>query len=201
MSRAPSLLVPLLIIVFHLFSINQICADERVRLVQEQLRKRHLFYGDLTGEPSPALTAAITRYQQRKGFPGSGMIDSDTCRSLGISEPTQEAERTLFVVGKSGVARGPNGESLPSSPSIHEQIAQGDPPLTDGDRIALARIGCVDERKGTLSSTGRSHGRTSRIQPRKETNPIMMAFHSIDHAIKFLRGDTPPKKKHPAKRR
>ncbi|MBA2271384.1 MAG: peptidoglycan-binding protein [Chthoniobacterales bacterium] len=67
-------------------------ADDATRAVQEELRKRNLFYGDIDGRQTPALIAAIREYQQRKGFAVTGVQDEDTLRSMGISErPAQVA--------------------------------------------------------------------------------------------------------------
>ena len=50
-------------------------ADESTRDVQEELRRRHLFYGNVDGRETPGLTAAIKRYQERKGFRQTGAAD------------------------------------------------------------------------------------------------------------------------------
>ncbi|MDQ6655278.1 MAG: peptidoglycan-binding protein [Verrucomicrobiota bacterium] len=60
-------------------------ADEALRQVQEELRKRNLFYGDIDGRESSALTAALKAYQQRKGFPQTGEADATTLRSMSIA--------------------------------------------------------------------------------------------------------------------
>lgn len=60
-------------------------ADEATRQVQEELRKRNLFYGDIDGRETPALAAALRDYQERKGFTPTGEVDADTLRSMGIS--------------------------------------------------------------------------------------------------------------------
>lgn len=62
-------------------------ADEITRQVQEELRKRRLFYGDLDGQQTPELGVALKRYQERKGFPASGVVDAQTLRSMGLAEP------------------------------------------------------------------------------------------------------------------
>ena len=61
-------------------------ADETIRRVQEELRNRRLYHGDLDGEQSPELGIALKRYQARKGFPESGVVDAQTLRSMGIAE-------------------------------------------------------------------------------------------------------------------
>jgi peptidoglycan hydrolase-like protein with peptidoglycan-binding domain len=64
-----------------------VSADEITRQVQEELRKRRLYYGDLDGQQTPELGVALKRYQERKGFPASGVVDAQTLRSMGIAEP------------------------------------------------------------------------------------------------------------------
>src|SRR3954447_20411907 len=67
-------LASLLSIVFQLFLIAPIFASDDVRKVQEELRKRHLFYGNPTGEITPSLTAAVARYQGIKVFRGPASL-------------------------------------------------------------------------------------------------------------------------------
>ena len=64
-----------------------VSADEITRQVQEELRKRRLYYGDLDGQQTPELGVALKRYQEHKGFPASGVVDAQTLRSMGIAEP------------------------------------------------------------------------------------------------------------------
>src|SRR3954453_12751458 len=70
-------------------------ADETVRQVQEELRKRNLYFGNIDGKASPALTDALKRYQIRKGFAVSGAVDSDTATSLHIRSTTTTAAVAL----------------------------------------------------------------------------------------------------------
>jgi hypothetical protein len=60
--------------------------------VQEELRKRHLFFRDIDGRPSPDYAMALKHYQQRKGFAQTGVADEVTLYSLGIGEPAPPAE-------------------------------------------------------------------------------------------------------------
>lgn len=55
--------------------------------MQEELRKRHLFFRDIDGRPSLELAIALKRYQARQGFPTTGLADEMTLYSLGIGEP------------------------------------------------------------------------------------------------------------------
>ena len=79
-----------LILVFACWSTVR--ADEETRQVQEELRKRHLFFRDIDGQPSAELAAALKRYQKRKGFAQTGVADEITLYSLGIGQPAPPAE-------------------------------------------------------------------------------------------------------------
>src|SRR6476620_1123852 len=65
--------------------------DESVRQVQEELRKRKLYFGNVDGQSTPELTDAVKRYQTRKGFTVTGRVDSDTAKSLQIQTTTAVA--------------------------------------------------------------------------------------------------------------
>jgi peptidoglycan hydrolase-like protein with peptidoglycan-binding domain len=133
-------LTSLLILASAILLPDEIFADEQVRRVQEELRKRHLFYANPNGEKGPALSIAVRRYQQKKGFPATGVIDSVTLASLGISSATPSAATTPAVVGKRGQVHGANGESLPShSPFLwpNERVSKFDPGLDDYGYLAL----------------------------------------------------------------
>jgi peptidoglycan hydrolase-like protein with peptidoglycan-binding domain len=67
-------------------------ADEETRQVQEELRKRHLFFRDIDGRQSPEYSMALKRYQQRQGFAQTGYADEVTLYSLGIGEAAPPAE-------------------------------------------------------------------------------------------------------------
>jgi len=76
-----------LFLVWLLANWSQARADEETRQVQEELRKRHLFFRDIDGKPSAEYALAIKRYQQRMGFAQTGIADDFTLYSLGIGEP------------------------------------------------------------------------------------------------------------------
>src|SRR5438874_4341604 len=59
-------------------------ADETVRQVQEELRKRNLYFGNIDGQSTPNLVNAIKHYQARQGFGVTGKVDSNTATSLHI---------------------------------------------------------------------------------------------------------------------
>ncbi|HEX8280218.1 MAG TPA: peptidoglycan-binding domain-containing protein [Chthoniobacterales bacterium] len=58
--------------------------DEQVRQVQEELRRRNLYFGDVDGQATPDLANALKRYQARKGFAVTGAIDQETATSLNV---------------------------------------------------------------------------------------------------------------------
>jgi peptidoglycan hydrolase-like protein with peptidoglycan-binding domain len=193
----------LLSIVFHLYLIEAVFADEQVRKAQEELHKRHLFYGDITGEVSPALTTAISAYQQKKGFSPSGRLDLETCASLGLMKAPVKLVRIEppFVFVDGGDLRGANGEALPDSVlayrSSDDPYIQITSSAANAEQVALATAG---DDTGSLikaqpAPNKHSRLRPRRIQPHKETNPLVLAFHTVDHAIRVLVGDTQPRKK------
>lgn len=266
-------LTSLLIIASSILLPDEIFADEQVRKVQEELRKRHLFYANANGEQSRALTAAIKRYQEKKGFAPTGVIDSETLASLGIPRTAPLAARTPVFVGHRGEVRGANGEKLPSYPPFlwpsDERVGQFDPANLGQNHIELAlanhtrpgqwrhraagnRVGLINQENNTgapfqiafqlarggigqitgnalaprvvlhpsgdmywelgaieedrveepaIKSKRRSHRRTRRVRPRKETNPIVLTYRSVDRAIRHLFGDTQTKKKRATSKR
>jgi hypothetical protein len=103
-------------------------ADETVRQVQEELRKRNLYFGNIDGQTSPVLVDALKRYQTRKGFPVTGKVDPDTATSLHIQAPILAATTTLpdVPVLKSDTAR-----ALPESQRLAlQREAEEKPDLT-----------------------------------------------------------------------
>src|SRR5947208_6002465 len=60
-----------------------VCADDNVRAVQEKLRDDGVYSGEIDGAYSSDLSAALTRYQSRKGLPITGQLDADTSKALG----------------------------------------------------------------------------------------------------------------------
>ncbi len=193
----------LLSIVFHLYLMEAVFADEQVRKVQEELRKRHLFYGAITGEVSPAFTVAISAYQQRKGFNPSGQLDLETCASLGLMKPPVQsvAVSPPLIFANGSELWGANGEALPNSSvtdhSSHDPYVELTSSAADPERIALAAAGndAASSIKKPPLPNARSRARPRRGQAHKESNPFLLAFHTVDHAIRLLVGDTQPRKK------
>jgi hypothetical protein len=95
-------------------------ADETVRQVQEELRKRNLYFGNIDGQSSPVLIDALKRYQTRKGFAVSGKVDKDTATSLHI-----QTEAVAVA-----------GPSLPDMPVLKSDTESA---LPESQRLALQR--------------------------------------------------------------
>ncbi len=74
----------LLAIAAGLVLAGSVCADENVRGVQEKLRDGGFYSGEIDGAYSADLSAALTRYQIRKGLPISGQLDVETSEALGV---------------------------------------------------------------------------------------------------------------------
>ena len=72
-------------------------AQDEVRSVQEELRRRSLYFGDVNGRDSAELQEATKRYQQRKGFAPTGKPDRETLKSLGLvpRSPNEPAPQEL----------------------------------------------------------------------------------------------------------
>src|SRR4051812_16824024 len=94
-------------------------ADETVRQVQEELRKRNLYFGNIDGQNSAVLIDALKRYQARKGFAVTGRVDPDTATSLHVQA--------------TAIAAGP---PLPDVPVLRSDTASG---LSESQRLALQR--------------------------------------------------------------
>ena len=82
----------LFICLFCGLAVSAAFADEETRQVQEELRKRHLFFKDIDGRPSHEYALALKHYQERMGFAQTGVADDVTLYSLGIGEPPSPAE-------------------------------------------------------------------------------------------------------------
>lgn len=96
-------------------------ADETIRQVQEELRKRNLYFGDVDGRTSPELAGALKRYQSRKGFAVTGTVDNETTVSLQIKTSSVSANKP---------------ESWPDVPVLKSDKARAIP---EPQRIALEK--------------------------------------------------------------
>ncbi|MCA1658480.1 MAG: peptidoglycan-binding protein, partial [Verrucomicrobiaceae bacterium] len=95
MIKSASSLIAL--IVFSLLPMGILRAQDDVRSVQEELRRRGLYFGDVNGRESAEVQEATKRYQKRKGFDVTGKRDRETLKSLGLvpRSPNEPAPQEL----------------------------------------------------------------------------------------------------------
>src|SRR5258707_15366993 len=60
-------------------------ADDLTRAVQQRLKDRGFYYGDVDGQRGAECSAAIRRYQIRYGLKVNGELNQETLSCLGLS--------------------------------------------------------------------------------------------------------------------
>ena len=117
---------------FHLRTIVCVCllltgvtpslrADEGIRQVQEELRKRNLYFGDIDGQNTDELTGALKRYQKRKGFAVTGTICADTAASLRIQSTIASTDKDPSEWEDLPIDPEPPAEPPPPSPVVSQE--------------------------------------------------------------------------------
>jgi len=110
-------------------------ADEQIRRIQEELRKRHLYFGEIDGRKTEETIRALQHYQEKKGFKATGEPDRDTLGSLSLAEPPKDVAAWPDVpVLKSDAARQIKEEDrkyLESLPPVGEAPDGEDNPPTE----------------------------------------------------------------------
>ena len=251
----------LLVLAVLLFPLDS-SANEQIQRVQQELRKRLLFFDDLNGEYTPALATAVKRYQEKKGFASTGVIDREVLASLGIAGAAPVTGQ-VNGPGQNHALHGPYGDALPVSaaadarPLSSAAVAQievetdmrdeehwaqePEPPgeamvatTGEGDdtpfpiefeltnegihrnarsdkrtAIALAppagaewKIGNMEDNRAKKAGKSKRRVRKApRVRDRKETNPIILAFRTVDRVMRNLFDGTPEPKKRAAPKR
>lgn len=69
-------------------------ASTQIRDVQTELKNQGFYYGDITGNESSELTAAIRRYQIRNGLEVTGQLSSETLKALGMGGSAAPSKST-----------------------------------------------------------------------------------------------------------
>ncbi len=82
-------------------------ADPTIESVQQALKDQGFYYGEITGQMSSDLTAAIRRYQIRSGLQVNGQLNSETLQSLGTNsssaaQPAAKPASPSPALSKSG---------------------------------------------------------------------------------------------------
>jgi peptidoglycan hydrolase-like protein with peptidoglycan-binding domain len=86
-------------------------ADQMIESVQQALKDQGFYYGEITGQMSSDLTAAIRRYQIRSGLQVNGQLNGETLQSLGIN--SSSAAQPAAKPASPGPAAPKSGEQSP----------------------------------------------------------------------------------------
>jgi peptidoglycan hydrolase-like protein with peptidoglycan-binding domain len=131
--------IGLLIFIF-IGSLTLARADQIVERVQQILKEQGFYYGEVTGQMSSDLTAAIRRYQIRSGLQVSGQLNGETLQSLGVNSSgvpqlTATPSPALSRNAEQSPPARPNGTSplgqpFPNAPE--EQQVYPSKPITPG---------------------------------------------------------------------
>ena len=102
MKVSRSLILPIALLALS-FSSTALQAQNEARSVQEELRRRSLYFGNVDGRDSAELEEATKRYQSRKGFAATGKADRETLRFLGLvarspNEPVLQSDEKIDTV-------------------------------------------------------------------------------------------------------
>jgi peptidoglycan hydrolase-like protein with peptidoglycan-binding domain len=114
-----------------------VCADENVRGVQEKLRDGGFYSGEIDGAYSAELSAALTRYQIRKGLPVSGQLDVETSEALGAkpavgpSSPDAEQSSQTWRRLRSGKHRTSSGRRSETAATEAQETSSPGPEETE----------------------------------------------------------------------
>ena len=68
--------------------LSTLRADQTIQSVQQTLKGQGFYYGEVNGEKNADTSAAIRRYQIRKGLQVTGELNPETLRSLGEGSNT-----------------------------------------------------------------------------------------------------------------
>jgi len=96
-------------------------ASNQIRNVQTELKDQGFYYGDITGNESAELTAAIRRYQIRNGLEVTGTLNGPTLRSLGIegAPTTAQTSKPTPAPTRPEPPRQTVTPPAPSKPPVH----------------------------------------------------------------------------------
>lgn len=111
-------------------------ADEITRQIQEELRRRRLYFNEIDGRATPDLTAALRKYQERQGFAPTGVGDNITLRSLGIiDEPAPPADGGGDTLPDMAVLR--SDAALPDANARPAVLPPAPPPAANAVKRAV----------------------------------------------------------------
>jgi Putative peptidoglycan binding domain len=82
-----------LLAVFVLSAVSWLYADTQLAAVQEMLKARGFYSGEVNGKKNNETAAAITRFQVQSGLEVTGRLNEETVQSLGL-EPSNDIDPT-----------------------------------------------------------------------------------------------------------
>jgi peptidoglycan hydrolase-like protein with peptidoglycan-binding domain len=74
-----------LLCVLGLLAANSLLADDLTQAVQQRLKDQGFYYGEVNGRGGDETSAAIRRYQIRRGLKVTGQLNDETLQALGVS--------------------------------------------------------------------------------------------------------------------
>jgi peptidoglycan hydrolase-like protein with peptidoglycan-binding domain len=80
-----------------LASLTSALADDKIALVQQELKDQGFYYGEITGEKNADTTAAIRRFQIRNGLQITGDLNDETTKALHSGKSSASASTTSPV--------------------------------------------------------------------------------------------------------
>ncbi len=124
-------------------------ADQLIESVQQALKDQGFYYGEVTGQKSANLSAAIRRYQIRNGLQVTGELNAETLRSLGLDSAA--SSRSLAKSGEPPSAGQAQKEQPPEEtrgPTSAPHRLAPNPPSTE--QIYPARPAAPESEQGTV---------------------------------------------------
>ncbi len=108
-------------------------ADDLTRAVQQRLKDRGFYYGDVDGQSGSETSAAIRRYQIRYGLKVNGELNQETLNSLGLSANNLPAApaTTPPIPGTNQPNGGVPSNPIPEAPQRNRIPSNGDEEYVD----------------------------------------------------------------------
>jgi Putative peptidoglycan binding domain len=152
-----------------------VCADDNVREVQTKLSEEGFYSGEIDGAYSSDLSAALSRYQIRKGLPITGQLDADTSEALGAKpavgpstagteESSSETWRQLRRGQQRTSAKARRSESASTETQETKSQTDAGPPTTSTEkppRSAPAAGAAISSRDAEPASAPPATAQTS----------------------------------------
>jgi peptidoglycan hydrolase-like protein with peptidoglycan-binding domain len=108
-------------------------ADDLTRAVQQRLKDRGFYYGDVDGQSGSETSAAIRRYQIRYGLKVNGELNQETLSSLGLSANNLPAApaTTPRIPGTNQPSGGARSNPTPEAMQRDQVPSNGDEEYVD----------------------------------------------------------------------